>query len=44
MKLDPSKVRGKISLLVCKLSTEGLNVSTMPVDAITIYFRNLTNI
>lgn len=44
--LHPSKMRGKrsLSLIVHKLSTEVLNVSTVPVDAVLVHFRNFTNI
>lgn len=39
-------MRGKrsLSLIVHKLSTEGLNVSTVPINAVLVYFRNFTNI
>lgn len=37
-------MRGKrsLSLIVYKLSTEGLNVSTVPVDAVLVHFRYFT--
>lgn len=46
IKLCPSKMRGKryLSLIVHKLSTEGLNVSTVPINAILVYFRSFKNI
>lgn len=46
IKLYPSKMRGKrsLSLIVHKLSTEGLNVSTVPIDAVLVHFRYLTKI
>lgn len=46
MKLHPSKMRGEwyLSLIVHKLSTEGLNVSTVPIDAVLVHFRSFTSI
>lgn len=38
------KMKRSLSLIVHKLSTEGLNVSTVPIDAVLVHFRNFTNI
>lgn len=33
-----------LSLIFRKISTEGLNVSTVPINEVLVYFRNFTNI